>query len=111
MGSLKELAGTILELLYEWTVNEDIGRVSSEAIAEALEMPPGTEQELDRALRYLQKKKFIEGMMVSRGKWKYIGLTREGSNVKDDKDKFRRSFGVEVGIPGVVKLKWEAEER
>jgi len=69
-----------------------------------------------RAIKYLNDQGLIKINILSASKHKIadfsiFGLTPEGIKTIEDKKEFKNKFGVEIGIPGIIKGRWSKEEK
>ena len=72
---------------------------------------------INRAIEYLGELDLIDIMYYlgdhksSSPGFGIRGLTPQGIDIVEDKQKFKSTFGLEIGIPGVVKFSWKSEKK
>ena len=69
------------------------------------------DSEIINALNYLKKTKMINGDTMLSGEYIDINITDIGIETRENKEKFKKIFGIEVGIPGIISAYWGAEEK
>ncbi|ODS37599.1 hypothetical protein BEH94_10265 [Candidatus Altiarchaeales archaeon WOR_SM1_SCG] len=101
-------AGKILAWLYY--IREEYSSVdSSIALRKKLKL---NRSRTNNALNKLYNERLIDAIPpeTPRSNWKDIRLTNPGFDILENKDNYKRHFGVELNL-GIFKLKWGAEER
>ncbi|HLG24114.1 MAG TPA: hypothetical protein VI564_04255 [Candidatus Nanoarchaeia archaeon] len=76
-----------------------------------LEVTKLNEKELTNALNYLIRMYMIEGEKLLDGEFITINITELGVSIVENKDQFKRNFGIEIGIPGVISTHWGVEQK
>lgn len=110
---IKQDAGELLVFLYNKYIENSSLKIDEIIVKEATKWDAGR---INRAIDYLKDtdaikiKKFVgqtEGLI----NFIITDITNTGIDIIEDKVKFKRHFGIEVGVPGVFKFSWGASER
>lgn len=110
MGIQKD-AGEILALIYKKYT--DFGS-SNTFILGNRDIEEETKWDKDRILRaifYLKDSNLAGISFITTSGYNIYRPTPEGISIIEDKDKFKRTFNFEVGVPGLFSFSWGASER
>jgi carbamoylphosphate synthase large subunit len=112
MGIQKD-AGELLAYIYS-RYTQDVNGTGRADIENESKWNTGR---IDRAIKYLRELDLID-IMVYLGDHKSSsygfrigGLTPQGIDIVEDKQKFKSTFGLEIGIPSVFKFSWKGEKK
>ncbi|OUJ18888.1 hypothetical protein AMET1_0539 [Methanonatronarchaeum thermophilum] len=109
---IKEDSVELLGYVYKRYKEKNEIYIDPQDINDTFEWEPGR---VNRAVKYLYDEKIIKASLLDpQGKlhdfW-IEGLTSKGIKTIEDEKTFKNTFGVEVGVPGVLKATWKAEEK
>ena len=113
MGIQKD-AGELLAYIYN-RYTQDVNWTGRADIENETKWDKGR---IDRAIKYLRDLNLISNIIDYLGDHKSSspgfrigGLTPQGIDIVEDKQKFKSTFGLEIGIPGVFKFSWKGEKK
>ena len=109
---IKKDAGELLVFMYNKYIEGD-GKIDEVIVKEATKWDAGR---INRAIDYLEDIdaiKIIKFTGQTEGLRNFVitDIKKTGIDMIEDGVKFKRNFGIEVGIPGLFKFSWGASER
>ena len=108
MGIQKD-AGELL--LYFYDVYTKKGVDMEVRHHEIMDMTKWEKTRLDIAIYYLVGRNLIAGIDGFGGFYSVDKVLPDGIDIIENKNKFKRTFNFEVGVPGLFKFSWGASER
>lgn len=105
---IQEDAGELLLFLYQEFMKPNIRSVSKDS----LERETGWEEHrLIKSVEYLTESGYIRTHWDRRRDFHISRLYPLAINTIEDESRFKDSFCIEVGLPGIFKFSWKREER
>lgn len=101
-------AAELLGKLYDAMIDKGESNLNDEKVRQLTGWDEGR---VRRAHEYLKTKELIEIEHFFGGDFFIKKLTRSGIDAVEQKDAFQREFGIGVGIPGIISLRWGAKQR